>query len=905
MSNWWKEADPRFEPNGEGNYDLRFDQGEENFMNPHFKVGDEVQIISTGEGGHIEETLDVDLYSVMTDSGDIQQVNSQDLQPAEGVQGDPGVPTGVERFEEGDPEAQDFEDPGAGMAQYQFDVGLADVPELLPGDWVHVYNPFDANEDYIDMQGEVIGPHGSGYDVNFGDNTAAFDREELELLGRKGGQDPTLAWWKGAGPIRHKPGDLGPEDEGFSVPWGATQQDDGSYVPSVPDRRKTNPMKLEQTSPPTIGNGDWQRIQQEWGITPEVMVENIKRAYYSATNEQWQSGGSWYDLAQASAQKVVDAHGHTTGIRLDQVVAIQSVISPKLSWAQNERYPGIIVDSYMNQGIKDPQQWRDTEPDQKTGLPLKLALTNTKRTGCVKIMDGEPLENIFKGPKTQRFVSNIMGLKDEATVDVWATRVALGRTYPRSMVYSPSQHDYVAYYGPSNSTYEIFNNAYKQAAQEISEEEGEPVEVREVQAITWVVYKELGKKGDVLDITIDEVEQIQAQKRAAEEESGMIPGGEGVGRANIMSSWWRSAGGLEPSDYGKGKPVNPTPPLPTNVFNNVGMGDFVVYNENGQYGDYGRVERVSSDQRTATVALETNGDQNGTVDLPIDKLRVVEKNNDTYDQEALNSLREFDYQRTMANWWKGALRFDENGEPIIDSVEEADWANALSDQMDEQFGAPGYEDEGIDFSLADNDYGLDEKSPYQMASESEDYYRSLENGAIQEDDLIGSQLDAETQMFNELYEEGVEDARVGKHPREQLEFDSEEEFAMYWSGYDAYANFDKESWWSGAAAVSPEEGIHNIVETIGFLESSQDSKAQQMVFELRSVLSDLEGMSTLEKAAYTKYMGEHQLGEGDQVNYNGQQCHVVHAGHNFDGEPFYALEDANQTMHMVSGNELH
>ncbi len=59
------------------------------------------------------------------------------------------------------------------------------------------------------------------------------------------------------------------------------------------------------------------------------------------------------------------------------------------------------------------------------------------------------------------------------------------------------------------------------------------------------------------------------------------------------------------------------------------------------------------------------------------------------------------------------------------------------------------------------------------------------------------------------------------------------------------SRFRMSSWWSSAAAVSPEDCMHHIVEAIAFLENSAEDKAQEMVFELKSVLEKLEEISSL------------------------------------------------------------
>jgi hypothetical protein len=177
---WYKQSDPRFEQNDEGNFDLKFDKGEENFMEPHFRVGDEVQVLHSGEGGHIEETLDVDYYAVMTDSGDIENLRGDQLQHAPEGQTEPGDMS-HERFIGDDPEAQNFEDPTFTTGNYIDD----DIDQLREGDLVRCLLTEEGRgqDEYINQVGRVITVNGNMYEIEVeGVGVTTFDRDSIELM---------------------------------------------------------------------------------------------------------------------------------------------------------------------------------------------------------------------------------------------------------------------------------------------------------------------------------------------------------------------------------------------------------------------------------------------------------------------------------------------------------------------------------------------------------------------------------------------------------------------------------------------------------------------------------------------------------------------------------------------------
>jgi hypothetical protein len=159
----------------------------------------------------------------------------------------------------------------------------------------------------------------------------------------------------------------------------------------------------------------------------------------------------------------------------------------------------LIVRQYFKEGITDPTQWREDEVHtygKDKGQRKKMAIMNTNRQKVLLLFSGVPVDDIITAPKTNSFFNNIAGDTDRVTVDIWAMRICMGDLKPLSNVIDPWTGERMAYGGPSNNAYDPMAEAYRMAT-EMIRQDGEEMTPRELQAITWGVYRDLGTNAGI------------------------------------------------------------------------------------------------------------------------------------------------------------------------------------------------------------------------------------------------------------------------------------------------------------------------------------------------------------------------------------------------------------------------
>ncbi|OKI45099.1 hypothetical protein A6A27_11815 [Micromonospora sp. CB01531] len=183
------------------------------------------------------------------------------------------------------------------------------------------------------------------------------------------------------------------------------------------------------------------------GTNTRACTDRIVRVWDMATPVDVARGAEWY----ADAGRICTEQAEATGYSRETVAAVISHLSPRTSWSRN--VAGAI--SLLHGG----------DAAGCIGDNIKRA----RRA----LVSPTPLETFGPdAPKTRRFARNILGDRDQVTVDVWAARVAFGDRFddPETVL------------GWVN-VYDAVEHAYRLAAQRAG------VDPTTMQATTWIVAR--------------------------------------------------------------------------------------------------------------------------------------------------------------------------------------------------------------------------------------------------------------------------------------------------------------------------------------------------------------------------------------------------------------------------------
>jgi|SRR6478672_3400463 len=183
-------------------------------------------------------------------------------------------------------------------------------------------------------------------------------------------------------------------------------------------------------------------------------VENILRVWNNANASQIEKGMTWYNAAHNLANEI----GNGDVWKGAGLIAVYSPLTP---W------------------------WRNVElatTTAETGIARTDTLSNSAWLAHLIVNGAHPLD-VIKGDKTRSFCQNIAlnGVSDSCTIDVHAFSIAHAEPIPSSRLTMGKR------------LYRTISDAYKQAAQMNN------VMATQMQAVTWVVWREMHPKKGVID----------------------------------------------------------------------------------------------------------------------------------------------------------------------------------------------------------------------------------------------------------------------------------------------------------------------------------------------------------------------------------------------------------------------
>ncbi len=184
-------------------------------------------------------------------------------------------------------------------------------------------------------------------------------------------------------------------------------------------------------------------LPKVYALTHSQAVTNIVATFRRATPEQRAAGASWYDEAHALARAL-------DPFNVQRAAGVIAALSPRMPWEQNVT---LAVRAYAD--------------GQASGAPFADMAT--------RILRGEPVTQVLRGPKTRAFALTIADPAHATTVvvDRHALSIILGR----------QSTDADAKALARKGAYDACARAYVAAAEILG------MSATVVQATTWVVWR--------------------------------------------------------------------------------------------------------------------------------------------------------------------------------------------------------------------------------------------------------------------------------------------------------------------------------------------------------------------------------------------------------------------------------
>lgn len=194
---------------------------------------------------------------------------------------------------------------------------------------------------------------------------------------------------------------------------------------------------------------------------------NVVMVYDQTTELERARGRAWYANAHRFAKALASTHWHRTGAeqrRIDAAVAITAALAQNTSWERNQE---LALETFDSRGAL-------------SGGTFKTVVDKVKR-----IYDGERPLDVLTGPKIRAFYQCIAakGRTDVVCVDRHAAHIAYGR------VLSDKERNQALRQNKSRDGYADVASAYVTAATYLNERDSEDLSAAELQAITWVAWR--------------------------------------------------------------------------------------------------------------------------------------------------------------------------------------------------------------------------------------------------------------------------------------------------------------------------------------------------------------------------------------------------------------------------------
>jgi hypothetical protein len=189
---------------------------------------------------------------------------------------------------------------------------------------------------------------------------------------------------------------------------------------------------------------------------------NILAVFFSASQAEIQEGRAWYSQANLACRVIADTYQVEGGYQ--RVAGVIAALSPNNRWSRNVRDAESLIKTYTIGGEIDA---------------VKVSTFSKNKEKAIKILNGEGILDVLGGLKVRAFYSCIIGGED-VCVDGHAFAIWSGQRIATSKTPKISEN-----------LYRQIADDYNQAARVINYVTGDCYTPSQIQAITWVTWRNL------------------------------------------------------------------------------------------------------------------------------------------------------------------------------------------------------------------------------------------------------------------------------------------------------------------------------------------------------------------------------------------------------------------------------
>lgn len=197
----------------------------------------------------------------------------------------------------------------------------------------------------------------------------------------------------------------------------------------------------------------------------QITHGSILAIFFMASEAEKEEGRDWYPRANRISIRIANSYvlphlSHTAA-------GVLAALSPNNKWDRNVRDAEALIKAF----------YAGADPDT-----IKVSTFGKNKKKAVQILKGDHPLNVLGGLKVRAFYRCIIGA-DAVCIDGHAYSIWTGQRIPTTKTPSISE-----------KLYNKIAGDYRLAATQISEITGEQHTAAEVQAITWVVWRNMHAK---------------------------------------------------------------------------------------------------------------------------------------------------------------------------------------------------------------------------------------------------------------------------------------------------------------------------------------------------------------------------------------------------------------------------
>lgn len=187
---------------------------------------------------------------------------------------------------------------------------------------------------------------------------------------------------------------------------------------------------------------------------------NILAVFFTASTAEVCEGREWYSTANEYACRLAQRYD----VHVETAAGVIAALSPNNRWNRNLIDAEALIKAYVSDGdVRD----------------IKVSTFNKNKAKAISILDGGDPLDVLGGRKVRAFYQCIMD-DDAVCVDGHAYSIWLGQRVTTTKTPSISA-----------KLYEQIANDYRKATEQINNITGQHFTPAQVQAVTWVVWRNL------------------------------------------------------------------------------------------------------------------------------------------------------------------------------------------------------------------------------------------------------------------------------------------------------------------------------------------------------------------------------------------------------------------------------